>query len=172
MSTAEIFSLVSLISYIAAGVCLVLAVLFWFLFKIPVIVGDLSGRTARKSIAKMRQSNEKSGHKSYRSSATNVARGKVTDTMPRTEKKKPAAPVVKQNAPVDARPETGLLDENRVHVASGEETAPLNDDGTTALLVEENETAMLGETPSVARTGGKKLTMINQVMLIHTDEVI
>jgi len=40
-------------------------------------------------------------------------------------------------------------------------------------LVDEEATMALNvEEPPVKRTGGKKLTMINEVMLIHTDEVI
>ena len=174
MSTAEILSLVSLISYIVAGVCLVLAVFFWFFFKIPVIIGDLSGRTAKKSIEKMRQSNEQSGHKTYRSSVTNAARGKITDTMPGSEKlKKTTAETVKPAAPTNAQPETGVLNENRAEVVYSEETAALNVEEATTLLVSAEETTALNvEQVPVKRAGGKKLTMINEVMLISTDEVI
>ena len=88
MNTAEILSLVSLICFILAGICLALALLFWFLFKIPTVIGDLSGRTARKSIAQRRQANERSGNKSYRPSATNAARGKLTETMEQSKQPK------------------------------------------------------------------------------------
>lgn len=174
MSTAEILSLVSLISYIVAGVCLALAVFFWFFFKIPVIIGDLSGRTAKKSIEKMRQSNERSGHKVYRSSATNAARGKTTDTMPSSEKlKKTTAEVAKPAASTDVQPETGVLNENKAEVVYGEETAALDVEEATTLLVSAEETTALNvENIPAKRAGGKKLTMINEVMLISTDEVI
>lgn len=36
------------------------------LFKIPIVIGDLSGRTAKKSIERMRLNNEKTGNKSYK----------------------------------------------------------------------------------------------------------
>ena len=35
MSASEIFSLISLICYILAGICLVSGVLLWWFFKIP-----------------------------------------------------------------------------------------------------------------------------------------
>lgn len=60
---AEILSGISLGTYIASGLLFVLAVLFWFLFRIPTVIGDLSGRNAKKSIAAMRAYNEKQGIK-------------------------------------------------------------------------------------------------------------
>lgn len=183
MSTAEILSLVSLISYIVAGVCLVLAVFFWFFFKIPSVIGDLSGRTAKKSIEKMRQANVRSGNKSYRASATNVARGKLTDTMQHsTNLKKGKAPEEKTKVEENGRPETGLLSENKADayvdektdiLDNGEPTGSLLDDEATGMLVDDEATMALdAEITPKKRTGGKKLTMINEVMLIHTDEVI
>ena len=71
---AETLSMVSMVSFIAAGVCLALTVILWFAFRIPNVIGDLSGRNARKSIERMRKSNENTGRKSYRSSAVNAAR--------------------------------------------------------------------------------------------------
>lgn len=79
---AETLQLLSIISFAVAAVCLVLAVFLWFFFRIPDVIGDLSGRTARKSIAKMRAANEKSGSKSYKESKANAERGKLTGTMP------------------------------------------------------------------------------------------
>lgn len=174
MSTAEILSLVSLISYILAGICLVLAVFFWFFFKIPGVIGDLSGRTARKSIEKMRQANERTGNKSYRASATNAARGKLTDTMQHSSKLKKGKVQEKKAAESETvRPETGLLSENKADAYVEEGTEALDEGETTGMLVDEETTMALNvEAPPVKRTDGKKLAMINEVMLIHTDEVI
>lgn len=187
---AEILSIVSVISYIVAGVSFVLAVVFWFVFDIPTVIGDLSGRNARKSIAKMRESNEKSGNKSYRSSAVNMNRGKVTDTMPDSEKL--GKDKKKKGKKDEAIVETGLLAENRATsydteqtglLEDSEETAMLNeseetgrltDTDETGLLTEENETTLLSEETTVIRkrSGGKTLKMIEEVMLIHTEETI
>lgn len=78
---AEILSNIASVSYVLAVVFLIAAVVFWFWFGIPGIIGDLSGRTARKSIAKIREKNEKSGKKTYRPSAVNRNRGKLTQKM-------------------------------------------------------------------------------------------
>lgn len=174
MSTAEILSLVSLISYILAGICLVLAAFFWFFFKIPAVIGDLSGRTAKHSIERMRQANARSGNKSYRASATNAARGKLTDTMQHSSKlKKGNAPEQPSAKGETGRPETGLLSENKAGTYVGERTEILDGGETTGMLVDDEATMALNTAAApVKRSGGKKLTMINEVMLIHTDEVI
>ena len=56
---AEILSIISTSSFVLAALFLALAIFFWFKFGIPAIIGDLSGRTAKKSIAQMRENNEK-----------------------------------------------------------------------------------------------------------------
>ncbi len=179
MSTAEILSLVSLISYIIAGICLVLAVFFWFAFKIPSVIGDLSGRTARKSIARMRASNEKAGGQGYKPSAANASRGKLTDTMQHSKKLATDTPKSKaksksKGADSSGMPETGLLSSNKAEPVSADQTDVLAGRETTGLLIDEDATAPLHNEPvkRIKRVGGKKLTMIDEVISIHTDEVI
>lgn len=61
---ADTLSVISLVSFIVSGICFLLAVFFWFKFRILTIIGDLSGRTAQKSIERMRSYNEKKRWKS------------------------------------------------------------------------------------------------------------
>ena len=84
---ASTLSIISIIAYIAAGVLLVLAIVLGIIFKIPSVIGDLSGRNAKKSIEQMRANNVRTGNKSYRPSKTNLERGKLTGSMPDTEGK-------------------------------------------------------------------------------------
>ena len=172
---ADILSIVSLVSFILSGVAFVLAILFFILFRIPSVIGDLSGRTARKSIAKMRLANEKTGVKSYKESKTNVERGKLTGTMPDSGKLNK-----KNSAPANGQPETGLLADYKAEGLESEATGVLDEETgmleseTTGLLVDENATAPL-DTPvqqPVVRSGGKKIVMLEEVMFIHTEEVI
>lgn len=199
MSTSEILSTISLVSFILAGVSFLLAVFFWIRFNIPAVIGDLSGRTARKSIEKMRTNNEKTGNKSYKTSKVNLGRGKLTDTMPDSDK---LTENLKQKLGAgDIQPETGLLAENSAMQFDSEETDVLVEhDETdllntgvfetellqtnvfgaeevdeTGLLVEENETALLVEDKLENRTlevANLKFVLLEEVMLIHTNEVI
>lgn len=161
---AETLSTLSIVAFAVAGVSLVLAVVLFIYFRIPTVIGDLSGRNAKKSIARMRTSNEKSGNKSYRASETNAARGKLTSTMPgigeQPKGKKSDAKVITQ----DQMPETGLLKENKASLT----------EESTVLLDDTEETMLLAETSKkpAKRVGGVKLTLLEEVMLIHTEEVI
>ena len=173
MSTAEILSLASTICYILAGIFLVLAMIFWFVFHIPSVVGDLSGHTARKSIARIRASNEEAGGQGYQPSATNAKRGKLTATMPHPRKQREKSSPSREKA-APGMPETGLLETNKAETPTTAQTDLLEESDATALLVDENATTPLHEEPvqRVRRTGGKKLDMLDEVILIHTDEVI
>ncbi|MGI6076969.1 MAG: hypothetical protein ACOYCB_02250 [Fastidiosipilaceae bacterium] len=53
-----IFDTISYVAFSLAGIALIAAIVMWFRFDIAKIAGDLSGRTARKSIAQMREKNE------------------------------------------------------------------------------------------------------------------
>ena len=83
---AETLSMISIIAFVLAGICLVATIILFIYFKIPSIIGDLSGKTARKSIEQMRQNNEKTGNKSYKPSKVNEKRGKLTDSIRETSK--------------------------------------------------------------------------------------
>lgn len=176
---AGILSLISTISYGIAAVAAGLAVFLWFKFKIPSVISDLSGRTARKSIARARMSNEKSGNKSYRPSQTNVARGELTGTMETAGKKRGLGKKkgTKPEAVQEFKDivETGLLketDDSTGILNAPEDTAPLS--GETTLLEDPNATATLlnQEVAPVKRTGGKKVELLEEIVLIHTSEQI
>lgn len=79
--TEEIYSYISLGTGIAAVVMLALAVALFFVLKIPRVISDLSGRTARRAIEDIRRQNEASGDKSHRSSYVNMHRSKLTDKI-------------------------------------------------------------------------------------------
>lgn len=163
---ADILSTASYVCFALAGLCFVLAVFFWFKHKIPSVIGDLSGKTARKSIERMRASNEKSGDKSFKPSYINAERGKLTETMSglkattsglggKTEQpapKKAEKPAGRKVAPADYSQETDLLEDNRFGNIDPDATQPLDADETellsdatellsdaTELLVEETE---------------------------------
>lgn len=165
---AETLSLISTIAFAAAAVCLVVTGILFIRFKIPSVIGDLSGRNARRSIEQMREMNEKSGSKAHRSSKVNMKRGKLTETMQGARK---AAGIRKHAA---KRPETELLDENRVKGIREEETALLQDVDATELLQDDYATALLDtdqEFPDRG-SGGIVIEVLEEVMIIHSGEVI
>lgn len=161
---SETLQLLSIISFAIAVACLVLAIFLWFFFKIPNIIGDLSGRTARKSIAKMRAANEKTGSKSYRESKANAERGKLTETIPVMQTD--TTSTLDNN-----RLETGLLNENRTERIESKATDMLKSE-TTGLLVNDKAMPNVSVQNSIAKADKKELIILEEVILIHTDEVI
>ena len=181
---AETFNLISIISFIVALIFVVLAVVIWFVFKIPSVIGDLSGRTAKKSIENLHKYNDNPASIIYKPSSTNNSRAKLTDTMEQ-DKKKPDSK--------ETHYETGLLHDNKVEQYEGEETGILLDDeatgmlsdaNATELLIDEEETGILTddnteetfeedkEEEDLIKRRDSKLTMIDETIYIHTDEVI
>lgn len=79
--TYEIYRYVFIGAAVLCGIMAVVTILLFFFMKIPRVIGDLSGRTARKAIEEIRQQNESTGDKTYKSSPVNRERGKLTDRI-------------------------------------------------------------------------------------------
>ena len=159
---AEILHTLSIISFVLAVLFVVIAIIFWFVFKIPNVIGDLSGHNARKSIAQMRQNNEKTGDKSHKASKKNLDRGKLTGTMEGIGKYG------------NKNEETGLLNENLVKEREIEDTGLLVDQDATGLLDESGETASLGNEDNIRNREASSgiIKTLEEVSRVHTEEVI
>ena len=191
----EVLETISLISFILAAISAVLAIMFWFVFKIPTVISDLSGRTARKSIERMRANNEKTGRKDFMPSKTNVKRGKVTELMNESSKGSGKLSEMlsgklgdkKKDVSVDEKHlETGLLAENTQNSYESEETGLLAENvpetelletellegyEETGLLGEEDETTLLVD-EGASKSDIKEFVLLDEIMLIHTNERI
>ena len=150
---AETLSNLSLVCYILAAVLLVVGIVLFVILRIPKTFSDYTGRSARKKIMKLRDNNEKSGNKSYRPSQVNKERGKITENIPSKPSKKKK----------EDMPGTGVIAENKAHRYEAEATGLL--DESTAELNEPE----LAQPP---RPSNIKLKLINEVVFIHTQEVI
>lgn len=72
------------IFFIAAALCglmLAVTIVLFFALRIHDVIGDLSGRTARKAIQEIRERNEQTGNKVHKSSPINKKRGSLTDKI-------------------------------------------------------------------------------------------
>lgn len=150
---AETLSNLSLVCYIAAAILLVVGIVLFVILRIPKTFSDYTGRSARKKIMKLRDNNEKTGNKSYRPSQVNKERGKITENIPSKPSKKKK----------EDMPGTGIIAENKAHRYEAEATGLL--DESTAELNEPE----LAQPPRPSKI---KLKLINEVVFIHTQEVI
>lgn len=79
--TYDVYMMIFEVGRILAILMFVVSLILFFALKIPAVIGDLSGATARKAIENIRNQNEESGEKAYKSSAVNKERGKLTDKI-------------------------------------------------------------------------------------------
>lgn len=168
--TASILNNVSIVLFVLAVVFLILGIVTFIVFKIPTVIGDLTGRNARKSIEQIRERNEKGGKKSHRPHPVAVDRGTLTDQIKESEHL-PKKPITKQNkkpkptVPVGSKATDVLKDVNATAKLDYDEngTEVLNE-GTQVLSEEAINTAI--NEPAV------EFKMIQSIVLIHTEEVI
>lgn len=192
---AETLSVISLISFLAAGVFAILAVVLWFVFHIPTVAGELSGRTAKKSIERTRRNNEEAS-KNSRGAGPVRDRGKNSPADGRQAGKNSPADgrQTGKNSPADER-QTG---KNRSE-GGGVETAlraesaagtrrreTVQQNGETARRSRETaqqsrETEVLADTGSLEASGSGnpqrrmsavKIELLEEILFIHTKEVI
>jgi len=165
---AQTLSTISTVSFILAAVCFVLAVYLFIRFRIPEVVGDLSGKTARKSIEAMRAQSARSSSRPKKK--TKTAPPKNTDRA--KAEKKPAAEKAEQYE--EDKPETGLLDESLLRDYSSEATSLL-DTGSDEVFDGTQETVFLGaaeESANPARKSSINIEILEEVVLVHTEDSI
>ena len=169
----EMYRYIFLGGLIACGVFFVIAAILFFVFKIPKVISDLTGRTARKAIENIRMHNEQTGDKTYQSSAVNLERGKLTDKISQSGRL----------VPRDATPfGTGVITEkiSTMELESAGETDVLDQPvGETDVLA-----PVAGETDVLAPVAGETevlapveqpvqvFTVEYEITFIHTSEVI
>lgn len=129
---------ISTISYIAAVILLLIAIALFFLLDIRKIIGDLTGITARKAIENIRRQNESTGEKNYKSSAVNIARGRLTDKI------SPSGKLIKNTGGIGISPQTEKFNTNEINSNKGNtEILDAGMNETTILKAPVNETTVL-----------------------------
>lgn len=147
---AHTYTLISTASFIMAGVFLIISSFLWFKFNIPKIVGDLSGRTAKKSIEKMRQDNEKTGKRQINVVYMADNKQNITEKI-----EKMTAKSESNNTDVLFQGEaTELLQEGR----NGEEVTEYLENVTEPLIDTINQV--------------EGLEIMDSIVLIHSNEII
>ena len=173
--TYEMYRYLSLGAAIACAIMVVVSVVLFFMLQIPKVIGDLTGRTARKAIEDIRKQNEQSGDKVYRSSSVNLRRGKLTDKITHSGRIE-----TKHTTPFGTGAITEKISTQRL---PGTEVS-----SETVVLNEGNETTVLSQIPESAPVPSicTETTVLQQreeendssfvieyeITFIHTNEVI
>ena len=166
--TESVFMYICYGGAILAVLMFITTVALFFVLKIPHVIGDLTGSNARKAIENIRNQNESTGDKIYKSSETNIKRGKITDKI------SPSGNLIKNpSGDIAGAMETEKISSAVNNVVSNEttvlESAPdttvLNDvNETTVLNLNQGETTVL-EQPSI-------FAIEYEITFVHTSEVI
>lgn len=149
--TYEMYRYVFLGGAAACAVMVIISAILFFTLQIPKVIGDLTGRNARKAIEKIRQENEQTGDKTYKSSAVNMERGKLTEKISQSGRLVP-----REETPFG----TGMITEK----ISTQQLAELEQTGATEVLASA-ETTLLSEQSSA-------FTVEYEITFTHTTEVI
>lgn len=179
--TYEICRYVFLGGLIGCILFFIVAAILFFVLRIPRVISDLSGRTARKAIESIRTQNEKSGDKSYQSSAVNLERGKLTDKISRSGRLIPRNETPFGTGVITEKISTQKLGpEGETEVLGGDETSLLTPEAgaTDVLSPDFGETEVIshvsGETEPLSPITqlGQKFTVEFEITFVHTSEVI
>lgn len=173
--TYEIYRYIFIGAAIAAGVMLAVTLILFFVLKIPGVIGDLSGRTARKAIADIRNHN-------MSANTDNIGSGKLTDKITASgrlmERRDSSG-----NKYTDKISTEKLIEQNKL--SGSNETTLLNNGNETTVLNTGNETTVLdsyssGQTVILnSDTAGFKdiqsagyVNVESDITFIHSAEII
>lgn len=145
-----------------AVIMLIISVVLFFVYKIPSVIGDLTGATAKKAIEDIRNQNESTGNKVYKTSQVNRERGKLTDKI------SPSGSLLRN--PTDAI--GGAMATEKI---STQELPP--ESYETMVLEASNETTVLEQNAAETTVLTPILDTVQFVIeyditYIHTDEII
>lgn len=149
---ANVCQIISIIGFSLAAIFAIAAILLFFVFHIPALLDELSGKTAARQIAEMREKNRKSASKGQIMERFNFAeesKGKEAKKF------------------YEEQEETELL-ENETTSLYKNETIPLYENET--ILLGENETTLLSR--EEAERTEDNFEIIQSWEEIHTNIVI
>lgn len=162
--TVELLQLLSLVSYILAGVLFLTAVALFFLLGVPKLFGDVTGSTARKAIESIRQQNEATGDKAYKPSYVNAKRGKLTDKI------LPTGQIEQRENGIGVNVETEKLSSIGTAQKADETTVLNGNQSETSVLYTENP---VGETTVLEQEENKDEFSVDFVVgFIGSSEII
>ena len=169
--TYEMYRYVFLGGVVLAVIMLLVSVFVFFFLNIPMVIGDLTGANARKAIENIRNQNENSGVKTYKSSVVNHKRGRLTDKISPSGKIERAQSLATQGAMPTAKISTQELVEEHKPAA---ETTVLSTElpacETTVLSMINKEQNNVTESNMTIDDG--EFVVEFEITYIHTDEII
>lgn len=151
-----------------AVICLIIAVVLFFVLRIPHVVGDLSGATERKAVENIRNQNESTGNKTYKSSAVNLARGKLTDKITSTGSLISKPTETTDGAMATSKLNTGQLETDALKSYETSLVENTSSEETTILGAGD----VYGETTVLGNKDSGDFSVECEIIFIHSYEII
>ena len=175
----DIYRYIFIGAAILAAILFIISVILFFVLKIPSVIGDLSGATARKAIENIRNQNESQGENVYKSNAVNKERSKLTDKISPSGSllKNPTGSIwgamgtekiSTQKLSEEATNETTVLGSNETTVLGSNETTVLGAGNETTVLSVENETTILASNETTVLNSGETTQLGNMPAMNET----
>lgn len=161
--TYELYRYIFIGGAVLAGVMLIASVLLFFLLNIPHVLGDLTGRNAKKAIENIRNQNESSGDKLYKTSHVNSERGKLTDKI------SPSGSLLHNNSDGigGGAMATEKIGTQHLEPVASETTVLDSGNETTVLSTDAGETTVLDKTEQ-----SLAFEIEYEITYVHSQEVI
>lgn len=148
--TYETYRQIFFYGAIACGVMFLISVALFFWLRIPRVISDLTGRTARKAIKEIRKQNEQGGEMAYQNNRRNNSSGK----------QKPQMAAASREGTMTQKIATQIL----VEQAQSDATSVLAAEQTTLLGADSGATTLLGQDPgatTLLNTDSNATTVLN-----------
>ncbi len=180
---------------ILAGIMLVITILLFFLLKIPSVIGDLTGSTARKAIADIHTQNQQAQHKVYNTATLRKERKlseRISERLGRTTGNTVVTGALKTPPPATIEPPIPDSSSSAQAVAQatqsvdyGETSVLAPESGETSVLAPESgETSVLSSSQNNTDTGST--TILNNsnsianasfvieydITFVHSNEIV
>lgn len=171
----EIYNYIFIGAAILSGIMLLVSILLFFLLKIPRVIGDLTGRTARKAIEDIRNQNESTGDKTYKSSTVNRQRGKITDKISPSGNLVPKHPEMDTSAMGTAKISTARLPSEETTVLDVQNETTVLDGTAAETTVLSAEQQSMGNETTVLNPVGISDSVFQieyEITYIHSNEII
>lgn len=162
----ETLQTISIVCFVLAGISFIVAVILFIVFRIPSVIGSLTGRTARREIEEIQQQSADTGNIGMRMGREIKSRGGHTGQFTQTGSFKTNSQKLREEQAAPQQGDTGNAAAQGAYASDGsqstdmlnygaEGTSVLNygADGTTVLNYGAEGTTVLGQQPAAQGYG-------------------
>lgn len=173
----EVLRAVFIFGAVLSGVCFAIAVVLFFILRIPSVIGDLTGATAKKGIENIRSKNGDAGQRIYKTSQVNRGRGKITSKITPSGRLMEQTSGLSNGAMATSKIGTNRLIAMAREGAAASSKSALPAEETTLLSAQPGTTRLepaqnINETTVLTQTETGDFTVEYEINFLSTDEPI